>query len=88
MRMTWWDSEARTWRWSVVDRAGKSRRGTAATQALAESEARMNSQMRDGEPDRHVFAPWRTHRWSRTEQRMIPNVRPRPMPRLATPPQD
>lgn len=88
MRMTWWDSEARTWRWSVADRAGKMHRGTAPTRALAESDARMAAQARAGEPDHRFFAPWRSHRWSRREGKMVPNTPPPRRPRLATPPPD
>lgn len=84
--MTWWDPEAQTWQWRATDHAGKRHSGTALTQAAAEHEATMAEQMRAGEPDRHVFAPWRTMRWSRREQRMVPNTPPPRRPRLATPP--
>lgn len=85
MRMTWWDSSAQTWQWRATDHAGVRHSGTALTQAAAERDATMAEQVRAGEPDHRYHAPWRTMRWSRREQRMVPNVRPR-LPRLPTPP--
>lgn len=83
--MVAWSESDQRWHWSAVDRDGRRHAGAELTQGRAESEARMAEQMRAGEPDRHGFASWRTKRWSRREQRWVPNVPPR-FPRLPSPP--
>lgn len=85
--MTRWSDDDQCWHWRALDRDDAWRSGTAPTQEQAEADAEMAEQMRAGEPDRHGLASWRTMRWSRREQRMVPNTRPW-LPRLPTPPTD
>ena len=87
VHMTQWSDDDQRWHWRALGQDDVWRSGAALSRELAEAEARMAAQARAGEPDRRATAPWRTHRWSRREQRMLANVRPR-FPRLARPPED
>lgn len=84
--MTWWSASDQRWHWRATDHVGETHEGTALTQEAAQAAARMAGQRRRaGEPSQ--LRDWRSMRWSKRDQRWVPNVRPR-FPRLPTPPAD